>query len=111
MAAELRTITDENIFDNDEYWRETRNNMVNTIRMDSVTLHIHKTTNTLGMMGRVKAYLMIQNVNIEDYMDESSRSVEKISIADIQDDYTTEDVIRLRQRFPTRPPEDEDDYV
>eukprot|EP00971_Amphidinium_carterae_P190477 3780263-Amphidinium_carterae.2 len=87
---------------------------------DFVTFHIHKTTsNTIGMMGRmniklptptqfdgrfpqfnewageVKAYLTIHNVHIDDYMDEFSKSVEAINIANIQDDYTTEDVNRL----------------
>eukprot|EP00971_Amphidinium_carterae_P157905 3130057-Amphidinium_carterae.1 len=43
-------------------------------------------------------------------MDESSKSVATINIANTQDDYTTEDVNRLRQRFPTIPAEDEEDY-
>eukprot|EP00971_Amphidinium_carterae_P241342 4792126-Amphidinium_carterae.2 len=111
------------------------NNMVTKIRKDLVTLHIHKTTNnTIGMMGKikinlptptqfygrspqsnewageVKVDLRIHNVHIEDYMDESSRLDETINIANIQSKYTTEDVNRLRQRFPTIPAEDEVDY-
>eukprot|EP00971_Amphidinium_carterae_P287474 5706317-Amphidinium_carterae.1 len=91
--------------------------MVTTIRKDSVTLHIHKTTNnTIGMMGKmnfkrptptqfdgkktqfnewageVKDYLTIHNAHIEEYMDESSRSIETINIASIQDEYTNEAV-------------------
>eukprot|EP00971_Amphidinium_carterae_P339970 6478075-Amphidinium_carterae.2 len=56
------------------------------------------------------AYITIHTVHIEDYLDESSSSVETINIANVQDDYTIEDVNRLRQRFPTIPAENEEDY-
>eukprot|EP00971_Amphidinium_carterae_P047237 930280-Amphidinium_carterae.1 len=38
---------------------------------------------------------MIHNVHIEDYMDESSRSIETINITNIQDEYTNDDGNRL----------------
>eukprot|EP00971_Amphidinium_carterae_P023780 468891-Amphidinium_carterae.1 len=58
QLTKLRTIKDESVFDNDEYWRVMHNNMVTTIRKDSVTFHIHKTTsNTIGMMGRMNTKL------------------------------------------------------
>eukprot|EP00971_Amphidinium_carterae_P222845 4422362-Amphidinium_carterae.1 len=60
--------------------------------------------------GEVKAHVMIHNAHIEDYMDESSRSVETVNIANIQDDYTTKGVNRLRQQFPTIPTKNEEYY-
>eukprot|EP00971_Amphidinium_carterae_P059714 1181397-Amphidinium_carterae.1 len=43
-------------------------------------------------------------------MNQSSRSVESINIANIQDEYTREDVNRLHLRFLTIPAEDEEEY-
>eukprot|EP00971_Amphidinium_carterae_P076152 1504072-Amphidinium_carterae.3 len=60
--------------------------------------------------GDVKAYLTIHNVHIENHMDEFSKSVETVNIAHIQDDCTTENVNRLRQRFRTIPAENEEEY-
>eukprot|EP00971_Amphidinium_carterae_P228801 4538812-Amphidinium_carterae.3 len=54
---------------------------------------------------KVKAYLTIHIVNIEDYMDEPGRSVETINIKNVQNVYTATagDVAQLQQRFPTMP--------
>eukprot|EP00971_Amphidinium_carterae_P293811 5833014-Amphidinium_carterae.1 len=38
--------------------------------------------------GGVKAYLTIHNVHIEDYMEESAKSMESIELRNIQDAYT-----------------------
>eukprot|EP00971_Amphidinium_carterae_P122147 2418640-Amphidinium_carterae.1 len=61
-------------------------------------------------MGRkIKAYLSIHNVNIEDIMDDSSRSVTAISAANIQT-VRADDTRRLNGRFPVAPQEDADNY-
>eukprot|EP00971_Amphidinium_carterae_P106437 2108344-Amphidinium_carterae.1 len=73
----------------------------------NLTEEVHKFNEWAG---EVKPYLTIHNVHIEDYMDESSRSVDAIDIANIQDDYTTEDVNRLHLRFPAISAEDEEEY-
>eukprot|EP00971_Amphidinium_carterae_P171926 3408574-Amphidinium_carterae.1 len=39
----------------------------------------------------VKAYLTIHNVHIEDYMEESAKSMEAIELRNIQDAYVAED--------------------
>eukprot|EP00971_Amphidinium_carterae_P170960 3388038-Amphidinium_carterae.1 len=54
-----------------------------------------------------KAYLTKQNVQIEDYMDESAKSVEAIDIRNIQDVYVTEDVQYKNTRYQIVPTEDE----
>eukprot|EP00971_Amphidinium_carterae_P148909 2952204-Amphidinium_carterae.1 len=42
--------------------------------------------------GEVKADLMIHNVHIEDYMDQSAKSIDAIDLRNIQDAYVAEDV-------------------
>eukprot|EP00971_Amphidinium_carterae_P278719 5533075-Amphidinium_carterae.3 len=75
------------------------------------TLHIYNDNNTIGMLGKmsaklpmptqfdgrnpqfrewsgeVKAYLTIHNVHIEDYMDQSAKSIEAIGLPNIQEAY------------------------
>eukprot|EP00971_Amphidinium_carterae_P335925 6472018-Amphidinium_carterae.2 len=59
--------------------------------------------------GEVKTYLTIHNVHIEDYMDQSTKSIEAIDIRNIQEAYVTEDVPYRDKRFPIEPTEDEAD--
>eukprot|EP00971_Amphidinium_carterae_P191985 3809184-Amphidinium_carterae.2 len=64
QSTELRTITDENVFDNDEYWRGTHDNMVTIVGKESVTFHIHKTTNnTMGIMGKMNIKLAMEGIH------------------------------------------------
>eukprot|EP00971_Amphidinium_carterae_P168425 3337035-Amphidinium_carterae.1 len=60
--------------------------------------------------GEVKAYLSVHNVNIEDIMDDSTKSVTVIALADIQTSYTADAVKTLNTRFPAAPQEGEDTY-
>eukprot|EP00971_Amphidinium_carterae_P159498 3161818-Amphidinium_carterae.1 len=59
--------------------------------------------------GEVKAYLTIHNVHIEDYMDESAKSIEATDIRNIKEVYVTEDVQYRDNKFPSQPTEDEAD--
>eukprot|EP00971_Amphidinium_carterae_P059045 1167408-Amphidinium_carterae.1 len=57
----------------------------------------------------VKAYLTIRNVHIEDYMEESAKSMEAIELRNIQDAYVAGDANYRDTRYPTQPTEDERD--
>eukprot|EP00971_Amphidinium_carterae_P294218 5841918-Amphidinium_carterae.1 len=57
--------------------------------------------------GEVKAYLTIRNVHIEDYMDESAKSVEAIDIYNVQEAYVEEDTQYRDNKYPIQPTEDE----
>eukprot|EP00971_Amphidinium_carterae_P231370 4591620-Amphidinium_carterae.1 len=111
MVAELRltiaeqdlTMMEENIFDNDD-WHELNHNMVTTIRKDSVTFHLHKTTNnTIAMMGKMNIKLTTPTQFDGKFHNSmyglARRSIETIDINKIQDDYTSDDVTRLRYDF------------
>eukprot|EP00971_Amphidinium_carterae_P203835 4045359-Amphidinium_carterae.3 len=51
--------------------------------------------------GEVKAYFSVHNVNIEDIMDDCTKSVTVILLGDIQDKYTVEEVRKYNTKFPT----------
>eukprot|EP00971_Amphidinium_carterae_P348261 6490407-Amphidinium_carterae.2 len=59
---------------------------------------------------KVKAYLSVHNVNIDDIMDDCTKSGTVILLGDIQDKYTADGVRECNTKFPTAPQEDEDDY-
>eukprot|EP00971_Amphidinium_carterae_P015583 307748-Amphidinium_carterae.5 len=64
-----------------------------------------------GWAGEVKAYLAIRNVYFDDYIHNSTKSIEPVNISDIQDEYTEQDVTALNNKFPQQPArEDTDDY-
>eukprot|EP00971_Amphidinium_carterae_P156894 3110278-Amphidinium_carterae.1 len=79
------------------------------IKLPTPTQFDGKSPQVTEWAGEVKAYLTIHNIHIEDYMDKSSRSVETINIANIQDGYTRE-VNRLHLRLPCIPAEDEEEH-
>eukprot|EP00971_Amphidinium_carterae_P127083 2517709-Amphidinium_carterae.1 len=60
--------------------------------------------------GEVKAYLGVHNVNIEDTMDDCTKSVTIIVLSDIQDKYTLAEVTRMNNNYPTAPADGEDGY-
>eukprot|EP00971_Amphidinium_carterae_P011750 231384-Amphidinium_carterae.1 len=59
--------------------------------------------------GEVKVYLTIHNVHIEDYMDQSAKSVDAIHLRNIQDAYVTEDVQYRGNKFYDEPTEEQAD--
>eukprot|EP00971_Amphidinium_carterae_P029603 582309-Amphidinium_carterae.1 len=59
-------------------------------------------------VGEVKAYLSIHTVDIEDIMDDSTKSVTAIVLGDIQTDYTSEDT--RNGKFQVAPQEEKDNY-
>eukprot|EP00971_Amphidinium_carterae_P316206 6285214-Amphidinium_carterae.2 len=60
--------------------------------------------------GEVKTYIGVHNVNIEDIMDECTKSVTAIVLNDIQDKCTAEEVRRLTTTYPQAAAEGEDGY-
>eukprot|EP00971_Amphidinium_carterae_P297851 5918058-Amphidinium_carterae.1 len=60
--------------------------------------------------GEVPAYLSIHNVHIKDIMDDSTKSVTAIVLADIHTDVTADDTRRLNGRFPVAPQGHADNY-
>eukprot|EP00971_Amphidinium_carterae_P075126 1484901-Amphidinium_carterae.1 len=52
---------------------------------------------------------ILDNVHIEDYMDESAKSMEALDLRNIQEAYVTEDTNYRDQRFPIQPTEGEQD--
>eukprot|EP00971_Amphidinium_carterae_P207736 4121892-Amphidinium_carterae.1 len=62
------------------------------------------------MAGEIKAYLSIHNVNIEDIMDDSTKSVTAIVLGNIHAVCTSEDTRRFNGKFQVAPQEDEDNY-
>eukprot|EP00971_Amphidinium_carterae_P207479 4116720-Amphidinium_carterae.2 len=61
-------------------------------------------------IGEVKAYLGVHNVNIEDIMDECTKSVTVIILNDIQDKYTANEVRRMTSTYPQQITKGEDRY-
>eukprot|EP00971_Amphidinium_carterae_P233139 4627486-Amphidinium_carterae.1 len=60
--------------------------------------------------GEVKAYLGVHSVNIENIMDDCTKSVTVIVLNDIQDKYVAAEVTRLNTTYPAPVAEGEDGY-
>eukprot|EP00971_Amphidinium_carterae_P263207 5221993-Amphidinium_carterae.2 len=60
--------------------------------------------------GEVNAYLGVHNVNIEDIMDDCTKSVTAIVLSDIQDKYTLAEVTRMNTTYQVVPAEGDDGY-
>eukprot|EP00971_Amphidinium_carterae_P194759 3864710-Amphidinium_carterae.1 len=80
------------------------------IKLPMPTQFDKKITQLNEWAGEEKVYLTIHNGHIHDHMNESERSIETIDIKNILEDYTADDVTRLRIRFPTTPAKDEEEY-
>eukprot|EP00971_Amphidinium_carterae_P053069 1045230-Amphidinium_carterae.1 len=111
------------------------NNKKETEENNTVILHVHMIdNNTIGMMGKmniklpaptqfdgnnpqfkkwageVQAYLTLHNVHFKDYTDNGTSSIDVVNIFEIQDDYTSEDYIKLNNKSPAISAEDTDEY-
>eukprot|EP00971_Amphidinium_carterae_P101788 2014611-Amphidinium_carterae.1 len=58
----------------------------------------------------VKAYLGVHNVNIEDIMDDCTKSVTVIVLSHIQDKYTLAEVTKMNTNYPVAPADGDDVY-
>eukprot|EP00971_Amphidinium_carterae_P002241 44338-Amphidinium_carterae.1 len=94
---------------------ETQNNTIGmlqnmSIKLPTSTKFDRRHPQFYEWAGELKLYLSIHNLNIEDVMDDSTRSVTVVVLADIQTDYAAEDTKSLNDKFQVAPQEGENNY-
>eukprot|EP00971_Amphidinium_carterae_P274434 5445994-Amphidinium_carterae.1 len=66
--------------------------------------------NSMNELEKIKAYLSVHNANIDDIMDDCTKSVTVIVFGDIQDKYTSDESRILNNRFPVALQKGDDNY-
>eukprot|EP00971_Amphidinium_carterae_P238458 4733863-Amphidinium_carterae.1 len=123
---ENKKYIDENKDNNDEYDEEQEEmQTLNTYRMENRTIGMMQKMNIKlpsptqfdgrspqfsEWAGEVKAYLSVHNVNIEDIMDDCTKSATVIQLGDVQDKYTADEVRKFNTTYPVALQDGEDGY-